>query len=338
MSKTRLRVDQYLIGYRGWMDLLRHLQQFVVVAEELHFGHAADRLGMAQPPLSQRIRRLEQELGAPLFDRTSRRVRLTEAGQVLLEDARELLARTERMRNRIARAQRGELGRVRVGVPPDIAGRMLAALLTEITEKHPDIRLDLQEVTTSEQIRLLADRQLDLGLLQHPADTVGLQLGPTIDTPLGVVLRRDSPLATRSEIALDELSGEGLILFPCSASPGLYDTMLAQCREHGFHPTHISHARNPEFVLGLVIAGQGIAFDQGSIAQKEARVVWRPLTDSPIRWRMSFAWPTESAHPAANQLARTAARVLKSDGVSHAIAEDSTVDRPWTVIYRSIDQ
>ncbi|WP_280373721.1 LysR family transcriptional regulator, partial [Nocardia abscessus] len=178
------------------MDQLRQLRYFVAVAEELHFGRAAERLGIAQPPLSQRIRRLEADLGARLFDRGSRRVALTEAGQILLAESKDLLARWERTKSLVGKAHRGEMDAVRIGVPPELAGRLLAALLTAFEAR--DVRVDLQELTTAEQVRLLADRQLDAGLLQHPVDAVGLELGPAVQTPLGVVLPRDSPLAARS--------------------------------------------------------------------------------------------------------------------------------------------
>ncbi|WP_410615731.1 LysR substrate-binding domain-containing protein [Amycolatopsis sp. lyj-109] len=311
------------------MDHLRSLRYFLVVADELHFGRAAERLGIAQPPLSQRVKRLEAELGAKLFER-GRRVTLTEAGEVLRAEARDLLSRWDRMTALVAKAERGELDSLRAGVPPDLPGRVLAAILTKFADACPAVRLDLQELTTAEQARLLADRELDAGLLQLPVDVVGLDLGPVVDTPLGVVLPRDSPLARRAELTLADLAGEGLVHAPRAAAPGSYDTLLRTCWDHGFRPAAIRHARNPEFVLGLVLAGHGVAFEPG--ARKEPRVVWRPLEGEVLRARMAFAWPSTSPHPQAAELAGIAAAVLGNDGVSRLVPPPRG-PRPWDVFY-----
>ncbi|MGV9676639.1 LysR family transcriptional regulator [Nocardia sp. NPDC003482] len=312
------------------MDPLRKLRYFVAVAEESHFGRAAERLGIAQPPLSQRIRELERDLGARLFDR-GRTVTLTEAGQVLLAESRDLLARWDRTVALVGRAHRGETDALRVGVPPDLAGRTLAALLTAFERARPEVRLDLQELTTTEQLALLAERQLDAGLLEHPVDVTGLRLGPAIDTPLGVVLRRESPLASKTELALSDLAGHGLVMPPRAAAPGPYDAILRICWEQGFRPGRVVHARNPEFVLGLVLSGHGVAFEQGTVARKEARVVWRPLRDEPVRRRLSLAWPTAAPHPAASGFAELIVEVLGADGVSRPVPAGDDV-RPWQVL------
>ncbi|KDN17695.1 LysR substrate-binding domain-containing protein [Amycolatopsis rifamycinica] len=311
------------------MDHLRSLRYFLVVADELHFGRAAERLGIAQPPLSQRVKRLEAELGAKLFER-GRRVTLTEAGEVLRAEARDLLSRWDRMTALVAKAERGEMDSLRAGVPPELPGRILAAILTRFADECPAVRLDLQELTTAEQARLLADRSLDAGLLQLPVDVAGLELGPAVDTPLGVVLPRDSPLARRAELALADLAGEGLVHAPRAAAPGSYDALLRTCWDHGFRPAAIRHARNPEFVLGLVLAGHGVAFEPA--ARKEPRVVWRPLEGDVLRVRMAFAWPATSPHPQAAKLAGLAAEVLGNDGVSRLVPPGQT-PRPWDVFY-----
>jgi len=316
-------------GYRRCVDHLRSLRYFLVVAEELHFGRAAERLGIAQPPLSQRVKRLEAELGAKLFER-GRRVTLTEAGEVLRAEARDLLSRWDRMATLVAKAGRGEMDSLRAGVPPELPGRVLAAILTQFADECPAVRLDLQELTTAEQARLLADRELDAGLLQLPVDVVGLDLGPVVDTPLGVVLPRDSPLARRTAVKLADLAGEGLVHAPRAAAPGSYDTLLRTCWEHGFRPAAIRHARNPEFVLGLVLAGHGVAFEPR--ARKEPRVVWRPLDGEVLRARMAFARPSTTPHPQAAKLGEIAARVLGDDGVSRIVPPPQG-PRPWDMFY-----
>ncbi|MEC3957020.1 LysR substrate-binding domain-containing protein [Nocardia sp. CDC153] len=313
------------------MDPLRQLRYFIAVAEELHFGRAAERLRIAQPALSQRIRKLESDLGARLLERDSRRVELTEAGQILLVEARDLIARWERATSLVGKAHRGEIDALRVGVPPELAGRVLAALVTAFESR--EVRVDLQELTTAEQVRLLADRQLDAGLLQYPVDVVGLESGPAVETPLGVVLPRDSPLAARAALTLADLAGHGLVIFPRAAAPGLYDATLRTCWEHGFRPTSVQHARNPEFVLGMVLSGRGVAFDQGLVAQKEPRVVWRPLPEGTLSWRLALTWPAAAPHPLVRELAELIATVLQGDGASRPAPPQQTPQRrPWDVV------
>ncbi|AXI78351.1 LysR family transcriptional regulator [Peterkaempfera bronchialis] len=319
------------------MDLLRHLRIFVVVAEELHFSRAADLLGMAQPPLSQSIRRLERELGAELFDRSRRQVRLTASGAVLLEEARELLARDDRLRTRVLRARDGELGTLRAAVPPDTAAPVLPALLAACTDRSPGLRVDLLEATTEEQLRLLTSGRLDVGLVHQPVDAPDLVLGPAVAVELGVVLPRTSPLARQPEVALDELSGHDLVLFPRATAPGWYDGTLDLCRQGGFVPGRIRHARNPEFLIGMVAAGYGVAFDQGPVARKEPRVAWRPLSGRPLTQRIAGAWPARTPHPAARHFAELAAAVLSparpSTPPGHSALPPSPPHRPWSVVY-----
>nr|WP_248002114.1 LysR family transcriptional regulator [Streptomyces sp. RPA4-2] len=321
------------------VDLLRHLRLFVTVAEELHFSRAADRLGMAQPPVSQAVRRLERELGAELFDRSHRRIRLTAAGALLWDEARELLAREDRLRMLARRAGDGGLGTLRAGVPPDTAAAVLTALLAACAERAPGLSVDLREVTTREQVTLLASGGLDVGLVHRPADTTGLLLGPEVSVDLGVVLPRTSPLARRPEVALGDLSGHDLVLFPRAHAPDRYDEVLDVCRAAGFVPGRVRHASNSEFLLALVTAGHGVAFDQGPVARKEPRVAWRPLAGRPLAQRLSGAWPAgRTAHPAARTFAELAAEVLVSD---RAAAPDRTGEavptagspRPWSVVY-----
>lgn len=321
------------------MDLLRHLRLFVVVADELHFSRAAERLGMAQPPLSQAIRRLERELGAELFDRSQRGVRLSVAGAALLADAHELLAREERLRALARRAAAGDVGTLRAGVPPGTTAAVLSALLAACAEHAPGLSVDLREVTTEEQVRLLSSGGLDVGLVHHPVDATGLRLGPATSLELGVVLPRPSPLARSPEVPLAALSGHDLVLFPRTHAPGWYDRILEVCRAEGFVPGRLRHASDAEFLLALVAAGHGVAFDRGPVARKEPRVAWRPLTGRPLAARLGGAWPSgRAAHPAAGRFAELAAGVLardhtatrRRDGVPRS-ADDPP--RPWSVVY-----
>lgn len=315
------------------MNLARHLRHFVAVAEEMHFGRAAEALGMAQPPLSQSIRRLEEELGVTLFDRSRRRIRLTTAGTHLLAEARELLAREERLRTVMRRVRDGELGTLRLGVPPGTPATALHALLAAVAERIPDLRVEPAELTTAEQVRRLADAELDVGVVQHPVDADGLSLGPVARTPLGVVLPRPSPLARRRELALADLAGHDLVALPRSAAPAWHDHLLDVCRDHGYTPRRVRTATTLEFLFALVLAGQGVAVTTQTAARREPRVTWRPLAGTPLHHRVSAAWPAASPHPAAPRLAEPVAAAMAEDPHTSPVTPTETAPLPWTVVY-----
>ncbi|NEB80610.1 LysR family transcriptional regulator, partial [Streptomyces sp. SID14478] len=242
------------------MDLIRHLECFVAVAEESHFGRAAARLGMAQPPLSQRIQRLERELEVRLFDRTSRQVITTKAGMLLLPEARELLARTESLRAAARRIRDGESGMLRAGLPPDIAGGTVAALLTGFQERSSGVELELHELSTTEQLARFARRELDVGLIHHPCDVSGLELGPVLRRDLGVLLPRNAEAAAHTEVPLAALAARDLILFPRAGAPALYDDLLTTCARGGYTPPSVRHGQGASFVRGLVLSSRAVAF------------------------------------------------------------------------------
>ncbi|MEV5709158.1 LysR substrate-binding domain-containing protein [Actinoallomurus sp. NPDC052274] len=269
---------------------LRHLRYFVVLAEELHFGRAAERLHMAQPPLSQRIRDLERELGVTLFDRTRQRVRLTEAGALLLEHARPILEGSEAAREAMRRIRPGAAGVLRAGVPPDTVPLALRTLVTTFAERVPDVLLELHELTTEAQLAKLREGELDVGLVRHPCDTVGLTSGPVVHRRLGVILPERHHAADHEVVRLRVLSGSPLVIFPREMAPRLYDHMLATCRDNGFLPGAIRHARNPQFVHGLVLAGLGVHLNEPPAGALPPGLVWRPIDEPRLTWSTSVVW------------------------------------------------
>lgn len=281
------------------MDLIRHLECFVAVAEESHFGRAASRLGMAQPPLSQRIQRLERELGVRLFERTSRHVTITEGGTLLLSEARDLLARAEVLHDTARRLRDGESGLLRAGMPPDIPGETVAAILAAFRAEHADVELELHELSTAQQLEQLATHDLDVGLIHHPCDVTGLDLGQVLRREVGVLLAATSPAASLDEVPLDMLSGHELILFPRDLAPALHDDVLSICARNGFTPRAVRHGQGASFVQGLLLSTRAVAFAPrdapvpSRIAAQagQSDVVWRPLVGAPLAWRHSVAWP-----------------------------------------------
>lgn len=314
------------------VDLIRHLRYFLAVADELHFGRAAQRLGMAQPPLSQRIQRLERQLGVRLFDRSARAVTLTEGGRLLLAEARDLVERADRLHALAGQVARGEIGTLRAGILPDLGGGAIAALVAAFRARCPGVELELHEITTAEQARALAERRLDVGILRHPFDVhSGLALGPVLVRELGVVLPVTHPLAQRAEVAPAELSG-GLVLFPREDAPALYDELLTACARHGFTPAEVHPASNPEFAAGLVLAGAAVALDDGALAGRHPGLVTRPLRGAPLTVRTSPVWPADRATAATAAFAAAVAEVLGAAGMRRAGPRDAEF-RPGAALH-----
>lgn len=276
---------------------------------------------MAQPPLSQRIQRLEKELGLRLFERTSRSVTLTRGGALLLDDARALLARTDTFLAGAARIRDGRSGLLRAALPSGIASDLVTAILTGLREHQPGLEVELHELSTTEQLARMASHELDAGLIHHPCDTTGVDLGPVLRRELGVLLPPASPLAARAEVPLSALTGHDLILFPRAHAPALYDELLTTCARGGYTPGTIRHGQGDSFVRGLIHSLNAIAFtppEQGHPANgSEPGIVWRPLTGAPLAWRFSTAWPKDRDSGAVTAFADAALSVLRnSSGVS----------------------
>jgi DNA-binding transcriptional LysR family regulator len=238
---------------------LRRLRYFVAVAEELHFGRAARRLNVSQPPLSVQIRTLEREIGTPLLIRTQRRVELTEAGRVLLDEARRLLDQAEAAVVHARRAAEGTVGRLAIGFVSTVDYSILPALVRRFRHKHPGISLKLLELTGDRQQALLQSGELDLGLSILPSPAAGLAKRPVFREPLIAAVPASHPLAGRRRTALRSLAAEPFIQFPRELAPGLYDLAIAACQKAGFTPHLAQEAIQMQTILGLVAAGLGVA-------------------------------------------------------------------------------
>jgi DNA-binding transcriptional LysR family regulator len=262
---------------------LHHLRYFLAVAEERHFGRAAQRLNMTQPPLSQRISDLESELGVQLFLRSAKGIRLTESGETFLPYARKAVMAFDAARSALARTLPEKARKLTVQVTPDTTGAVIAESCRLMREAG--FTAELSDANTSEQHSRLLDGRIDLGLLRHPFATRGLWLAPALRKPLGVVMPGNHPLAGRSELELSDLRGEPLLLFPRSMAPGMYDQLLEVCKTHGYIPPRIDHAI--QAIRALMIADSAIGFYPASTARKYHGLVWRPLIGEPLEWRTS---------------------------------------------------
>ena len=213
---------------------LRHLRYFVTVAEELHFGRAARRLHLSQPPLSMQIKALESEVGAMLLARSRRKVELTPAGVVFLREAREILTRVEQAGAAARRADRGEIGELSIAFITIADYNVLPLVLSEFRARHPGVRLNLREATTDAQLRDLAAQRIDVGFMLAPVQDATLASEPLLREPLIAALAERHPLARkRGALPLASLAEWPFILFPRHMAPGLYDDIVSFCRQTG---------------------------------------------------------------------------------------------------------
>jgi DNA-binding transcriptional LysR family regulator len=278
---------------------LRHLRYFVTVAEELHFGRAARRLHLSQPPLSMQIKALESEVGAMLLARSRRKVELTPAGVVFLREAREILARVEQAGAAARRADRGEIGELSIAFITIADYNVLPVVLSEFRARHPGVRLNLREATTDAQLRDLAAQRIDVGFMLAPVQDSTLASEPLLREPLIAALAERHPLARkRGALALASLAEWPFILFPRHMAPGLYDDIVSFCRQTGFSPRVEQEAVQMQTIVSLVSAGLGVALIPASMRNLgRAGVVYRllreksPLTELVVAWRQGETSP-----------------------------------------------
>ncbi|RSN37975.1 LysR family transcriptional regulator [Amycolatopsis sp. WAC 01416] len=278
---------------------LAQLHAFVVLAEELHFGHAATRLGIAQPPLSQQIRRLEEKVGHALFDRAPGRVALTPAGRELLPAARHALAG---LADGLAAARAvggGLAGSLRIGFAASLALTVLPGLLRTFRDRFSDVHLDIHEMTTAPQIAALHERNIDIGLLREPpADEPELGFKTVLTEPFVAVLPSAHPLAAHRTIRVEQLAGSPFVLLPRVVGPRLHDRIIDLCGEAGFTPQVAQRAVEWQTVCALVGAGLGVSLAPESIRRiRLEEVAFRTITPATARTRVAVAWRVDDQNP-----------------------------------------
>ena len=239
------------------MDL-RQLRYFLAVAEELHFGRAAERLGIAQPPLTLTIQKLERELGCGLLIR-GRQTRLTEAGAKLAEEARRVLDQADYAFEAARRVARGESGELRVGVPPSVMLTKLPAAIRLYRRRYPEVAFTLREMSTAAIEQALLDRNIDLGFLRESRGHASLRSDLFLTEPLVAVLPAAHPLAKQKTLRLQALRKEPFVFFPRRIGPAFHDVLLGEFGEAGFVPNIVQEATQWQTVISLVEAGMGVS-------------------------------------------------------------------------------
>lgn len=287
---------------------LRAWRQFLMLAQTLHFGRAAEQLRMTQPPLSLSIKALEQRLGVALFVRNRRSVSLSPAGQALVEPARQLLSQAAALQARARDAAAGELGRVRLGFISTVGFGLLPTWLRGFRALNPRISVDLIEATGDVQLKAFERAELDAGFVLHapgippplPPRLARLSLGVE---PLVLALPEAASWARGRRLRGAEVLAQPLVIFPRTATPSLYDAVLAFYHRHGATPVIAQEAIQMQTIVNLVSAGLGVALVPEAVTQLQRRgVVYRPLPRALAagapRSETSLLWATD-APPAA---------------------------------------
>lgn len=274
----------------------RQLKYFIAVAEEKHFGRAAERLMMAQPPLSQQIKNLEAELGVQLFTRTTRKVELTEAGELMLERGQAIINAIDTLVQDVQHVAEGAQGVLRVGFAGAATFRHMPWMVEQTREHFPRLRLDIQgEMLTPEMEQGLLDRRLDVAVLRPPVHSQEVETMLIEEEELVVALPEDNPLVSRGIIELADLRNERFVAYPQGSA--VHQVTLRACQEHDFVPNVVQRVRETSTMLALVAADVGVGLIPASTRHTVIRgMALRPLKDSP-RVDLSLAWLKTNTSP-----------------------------------------
>ena len=281
----------------------RQIEYFVAVAEELHFGRAADRLQITQPALSKQIASLEKMLGVQLFFRTKRTVELTHAGQTFLQQASLLLHQKETAIQLTRRTGCGDIGHLSIGFTETATQTVLPMLLLNFLQRYPQVKIDMIELATEAQVTALNQDTIDLAFLHPPIDQRGLQVHPILEERFVAVLPPQHPLGRYETLPLEALAHEPLLIHPRQEGPALYDGFLQVCQTAGFQPQIVKESISLQTRLCLVAAGMGITFvSEHSQFKVGGNVICRPLENCPIFLEFGAAWRQRSTNPALHNL------------------------------------
>ena len=277
---------------------LRPLRQFVAVAEELHFGRAARRLAMTQPPLTQAVQGLERTLGVQLFERSKRTVALTPAGHALLEEARRLLRAAEALPAAVQAAALGQAGRLRLAFVSSIAYGALPLWLRGFREAQTGVQLQLREATLDVQLAAFATDEIDAGFVLHApgAAPPGFAALTVLREAMWLALPEGHPASARKRLRDADIAAAPLLIFPRAVTPSLYDAILARQRARGLTPQVAQEAIQMQTLVNLVSAGIGVAWVPESVTRlQRPGVVYRRVAGDAVMAETSLIWREPAA-------------------------------------------
>lgn len=276
----------------------RQLRYFITVAEELHFGRAAEQLQITQPALSKQIARLETALDVQLLFRTKRTVKLTHAGQIFLEQAHQLLAQRETAIQLTKRTGKGEIGELKIGYTQTAVHTVLPNFLRDFLQRYPKVEITFQELSTEAQVAALNQNKIDLAFLHPPIDQRGINLNPILEERFFAVLPPQHPLLRYDTIPVAAFANEPFIIHPRQEGPMLHDAFVQVCQAAGFTPNVIKESISLQTRVCWVAAGVGITFvSECLLFLVGTHVVCRPIGGVPIRLQFAAAWRQQADNP-----------------------------------------
>jgi DNA-binding transcriptional LysR family regulator len=276
----------------------RLLRSFVMVAEELHFGRAAERAHLAQPALSRQIKRLEDELGAQLFVRDRRKVVLTEAGRAYLKEARAILERVDLAQQVVRRAGRGEVGSLSFGYEESTLYSIFPGVVRLYRDRFPGVVLELREMCTADQEEALLEGGIDVGLVQEPVHANGLRVETVLEEPLVAALPAQHPLVDVPKVELEDLAEDPFVIFPRWTRPGCYDLLTGLCRDAGYVPNVVLESASKQSLVGLVAASIGVALLNTSVSRlQRPGLVYKDILQSNAVVNTALAWRPQHETP-----------------------------------------
>lgn len=277
---------------------LRQLRYFVIVAEELNFTRAAERLKIAQPPLSRQIQNLENNLQVELLARTNRRVTLTPAGEAFLAECRQILSHVEQSIRMTQRLAQGEIGKLAIGFEGSFHNETVLSIIQSFRNQFPDVDLILQEMPSGRQIDALEQRLIDIGFVDPIIYPKRISLIKLLTEPLVAVLSTAHPLATQDSVELTQLEQEPWIAGRIGEGCGLLTRLLEACRQVGFTPNIRQETNDIQMTLGFVASGLGVTLLPVSAPISEHRgIIYRKI-NPPIPWvELAVAWQDQNSSP-----------------------------------------
>lgn len=291
---------------------LRHLRYFVAVAEELHFRRAAERLFMAQPPLSQQIHQLEDEIGVRLFERTNRRVALTAAGEAFLIEAHEILARIPSAVEKARRASRGEMGWFGVGFVASATYDVLPTILRRFREQYADVELVLLEIPGVEQWQALREKRIHIGFMRLQSEVEGMAIENLTHDTLVAALPIGHRLSKNSSIRLTELENDPFILYPHHPESSYAEHIVHLCEMAGFSPRIVQKTGEIQTTVSLVDAGIGVAIVPAAAHNlRRDGVVYIPIVDPTPTVELSMGYRQGDSSPILPNFLRIARETVK---------------------------
>jgi DNA-binding transcriptional LysR family regulator len=276
---------------------LRHLRYVVTLAETLHFGRAAEKLHLSQPPLSHQVRQLEDELQVKLFHRTKRHVQLTEAGRMFVQEARVILAQAAHASNLASRVTRGQVGQLTVGVAGPADAPIFVEILRAFAHRHPKVHIVLRNLGSMDQTQAISEGRLHVGFVALPIDDAGLATETVLRQPILIALPPEHPLAPLEQVPLQALANEPQIMFARSNGPRFFDAVLAACRQAGFSMNIAHEVDNLYTACALVGAGLGVCFVPAGMQDgRTSSMILRPVVPAlPIEMEIALAYKPQPA-------------------------------------------